>query len=266
VTNGIAVVRSSYAAGNAWTWMVDHEEGTAATFDVDCLAPETASSSGHTATLSLTTQQDTISVGPESRDEGIEQCGSSANAIAGGYTGQDAGVLSLGKEQRGNNYMFRFYNQDWDRAWNAGIQVTCVAVRTADEPQYYHVTNTATVSSPSDPTNSSSSADVSVVGDPVMPAGGVLVGPSGSRNGADGNIKKVVLSVTCTSACSFTVKVIKGGNVVAKATKSLAASPNPHNNVLVPTTSAGRNLAHNDVVTVKVKTATNTTTTTVTLS
>ncbi|MDI6912119.1 hypothetical protein [Nocardioides sp.] len=265
VASGIAVIRSSYAAGNTWNWMVDHEQGTAATFDVDCLAPETASTNGHTATLPLTTQLDTISVGPESRDEGIEQCGSNANAITGGYAGQDASVLSLGKEPRGNNYMFRFYNQDWSQAWNADIQVTCVGVRTADEPQYYHITNTATVSSPDDLTSSSSSADIAIVGDSVQPAAGVVVGPNGNRTGTDGAIKKVGLRFTCTAACSFTVKVIKGGNVVAKATKSLAASPSVRW-VYVPTTSAGKNLAHNDVVTVRVKTSTATTNTSVTLN
>lgn len=264
VTSGIAVIRSSYADANVWRWVVDHEVGTAATFDVDCLAPETASSNGHTATLPLTTQQDTISVGPESRDEGIEQCGSSANAIAGGYAGQDASVLSLGKEQRGNNYMFRFYNEDWSQAWNADIQVTCVGVRTADEPQYYHITNTATVSSPDDPTNSSSSADIAIVGDAVLPAAGVVVGPSGSRTGTPPTVKKVNLSITCTSACSFTIKVIKGGNVVAKATKSYAGSPNPRA-LAVPTTSAGGSLGAGQV-NVKVKTATTTTNTSVTLS
>lgn len=264
VTSGIAVIRSSYAVNNTWKWMVDHEQGTAATFDVDCLAPETASTNGHTATLPLTTQLDTISVGPESRDEGIEQCGSNANAITGGYAGQDASVLSLGKEQRGNNYMFRFYNQDWSQAWNADIQVTCVGVRTADEPQYYHITNTATVTSPDAPTRSSS-ADIAIVGDPVQPAAGVVVGPNGNRTGTDGAIKKVGLRFTCTAACSFTVKVLKGGKVVAKATKSLAASPNPRW-VYVPTTSAGRNLSDGDVVTARVKTSTATTATSVTLN
>ena len=264
VTSGIAVIRSSYASGNTWNWMVDHEQGTAATFDVDCLAPETESSNGHTATLPLTTQLDTISVGPESRDEGIEQCGSNANAITGGYAGQDASVLSLGKEQRGNNYMFRFYNQDWSQAWNADTQVTCVGVRTADEPRYYHITNTATVSSPDDPTSSSSSADIAIVGDSVQPAAGVVVGPSGSRNGVPPNVTKVNLSITCTSACSFVVKVIKGGNVVAKATKSYGASPNPRS-VAVPTTSAGRSLSAGQV-TVRVKTSAATTNTPVTLS
>ena len=264
VTSGIAVVRSSYADGNVWRWMVDHEAGTAATFDVDCLAPETKASNGHTATLPLTTQQDTISVGPESRDEGIEQCGSSANAIVGGYQGMDAGLLSLGKEQRGNNYMFRFYNDDWVQAWNALIQVACVGVRTADEPQYYHITNTATVSSPSDPTTSSSSADISIVGDSVLPAGGVAVSPSGSRTGTPPSVTMVNLSISFSSVFSFTVKVIKGGTVVAKATKSYGASPNPRS-VSVPTTSAGRNLGAGQV-NVKVKTSTATATTVVTLS
>ena len=63
---------------------------------------------------------------------------------------------------------------------------------------------------------------------------------------------------------AFTVKVFKGGTLVAKATKSLGASPDPRF-VAVPTVSAGKSLAHNDVVTVKVKTSTGTTSTDVTL-
>ena len=67
------------------------------------------------------------------------------------------------------------------------------------------------------------------------------------------------------TACAFTVKVLQGTTVVAKATKSLAPSPDPRF-VYVPTTSAGKNLAHNDVVTVKIKTSTGTTSTTVKLN
>ncbi|GAA1157235.1 hypothetical protein GCM10009606_39010 [Nocardioides aquiterrae] len=263
VTSGIAVVRTSKAVGSAWTWVVDHEPGTAANFDVDCLAPETTSASNHTTTLPLATSTHTISVGSESRGEGVEHCTGNARAIVGGYAGEDASVLSLGKEPRGDNYMFRFYNSDWD-SWHADIQVTCVAVRTPDEAQYYHITNTATVHSPDDPSDSSSSADVSVRGAAVQPGGGVAVNPTASRTGGAGSIKKVTLGITCTSACAFTVKVFKGSTLVAKATKALGASPDPRF-VAVPTVSAGRTLAQNDVVTVKVTTSTGTTSTTVTL-
>jgi uncharacterized repeat protein (TIGR01451 family) len=269
VTSGIAVIRSSYADGSSWKWLVDHEVGTAATFDVQCLAPETTSSNGHTATLPLTTSSYTISADPESRTDEVVQCGPSKNGIVGGYDGEDAELLSLGKESRGNNYMFRFWNDDWDHTWDADLSVTCVGVRTADEPVYYHIRNTATIStSPAVPdlstADNSSTADIAIVGDTVQPAGGVVVDPSGDRLKSGGYVRKVVLGVTCTSACAFTVKVLQGSTVVAKATKSLSASPDPRF-VNVPTTSAGKNLAHNDVVTVKIKTATGTTSSTVTL-
>lgn len=270
VSSGIAVIRSSIAHQNTWRWTVDHEEGTAATFDVDCLAPETSEVKGHTATLPLNTATSTISVGAESRDEGIQGCNSNGHAITGGYHGANESVLSLGKEQRGTSYMFRFFNEDWDFARNAEIQVTCVGVRTADEPSYYHVVNTAYLTfaggHPVDASthDNTSSADISIVGDAVQPGGGVVVHPSGSRTGTPPQVKKVNLTFTCTEACAFSVKVLKGGVVVAKATKALSASFTPKT-VGVPTTKAGRNLANNDVVQVKVKTSTGTTTTEVTL-
>ena len=264
VSSGIAVIRSSIADGSSWKWTVDFGPGTAATFDVSCLAPTTTSANGHSASLTLSTQSDTISVAPESRDEGVQQCTPEAKAITGGYAGQSSSVLSLGKEQRGNNYMFRFYNEDWDLARNATIQVTCVGDRTPDEPRYYHVVNTATVTAPSDPSPSSSSADIAIVGDPLPTASGVVVGPAGSRTGSP--VTSVNLTFLCNQACEFTVKVIKDGVVVAKATKSFAASPNARVGVPVPTTSAGKNLAHNDVVTVRVKSDEGTSSRTVTLS
>ena len=267
VSSGIAVIRSSYADGSSWKWLVDHETGTAATFDVQCLAPETTSSNGHTATLPISTSSYTISADPESRTDEVVQCGPSKHGIVGGYAGEHAELLSLGKEQRGNNYMFRFWNDDWDHAYEADLSVTCVGVRTADEPVYYRISNTATISSAAadlNPADNSSTADIAIVGDAVQPAGGVVVDPSGDRLKSGGYVRNVVLGVTCTSACAFTVKVLQGSTVVAKATKSLAASPDPRF-VNVPTTSAGKNLAHNDVVTVKIKTATGTTSTTVTL-
>ena len=263
VTSGIAVMRASIATGSSWTWTVDHEAGTAVTFGLSCLAPQAQASNGHTADLGVSTQSDTISLAPESRDEGVLQCLPQSKAITGGHEGMHESVLSLGKEQRGNNYMFRFVNDDWDLSHNAGIQVTCVGDRTPDEPRYYHVRNTATVHSPDDPTNSSSTADISVVGDPVLPTDSVSVGPNGSRTGWP--VKKVNLTFTCTSACTFTVRVIKNDEVVAKATKSFGASPNPRVGVPIPTTSAGKNLSAGQV-TVKVKTGDGTITRTVTLS
>lgn len=262
VTSGVAVVRASIAAASSWKWTVDHDADTAATFDLSCLAPQAQASDGHTASLGVSTQSDTLSLAPETRDEGVQQCLPESKAITGGYEGMDESVLSLGKEQRGNNYMFRFYNDDWDQPHNAKIQVTCVGDRTPDEPRYYHVVNTATVHASNDPTDSSSSADIAVVGDPVDSANGVVIGSTGSRSGWP--VKKVNLTFTCTSACTFTVKVIKGGDVVAKATKSLGASPNPRV-VAIPTTSAGKNLGAGQV-TVKAKTADDTVTKTVTLS
>jgi hypothetical protein len=268
VTSGIAVIRSSYADGSSWKWLVSHDLGTAATFNVSCLAPETTSSNGHTAMLPISTSSFTISADPESRTDEVVQCGPSKNGIVGGYDGEDADLLSLGKESRGNNYMFRFWNDDWDHTWDADLSVTCVGVRTADEPVYYHIKNTATISSAAadlNPADNSSTADISVAGDAVQPAGGIVVESSGDRVKSGGYVRKVTLGVTCTSACAFTVKVLQGTTVVAKATKSLAASPDPRF-VNVPTTSAGKNLAHNDVVTVKIKTSTGTTSTTVTLN
>ncbi|WP_296605256.1 hypothetical protein [Nocardioides sp.] len=262
VTSGIAVMRTSIAAANTWKWTVDHEAGAAVTFGLSCLAPQAQASNGHMASLGVSTQSDTLSLAPETRDEGVQQCLPESKAITGGYEGMDENVLSLGKEQRGNNYMFRFYNDDWELAHNAKIQVTCVADRTPDEPRYYHVTNTATVQSPDDPSASSSSADIAVVGDPVDSVDGVMVGGTGSRTGWP--VKKVNITVTCISACAFTVKVIKNGDVVAKATKSFSASPAPRP-VAVPTTSAGKHLNAGQV-TVKVKTADDTVTKTVTLS
>lgn len=268
VTNGVAVVRGSYAQGSSWKWVVDYDDSdTAATFDVDCLAPETSSTNGHTAPLSLTTPEGSVSVDPEGRTEGVVLCPSSARAITGGYLGGDASVLSLGREQRGTNYMFRFYNDDWEQAWNASIQTTCVGVRTADEPSYYHVKNTATVTTSSSDLSTSdntSTADVAIDGDPVNPIGGVLVDDEGTRTRSGGHTKYVVLGVTCTSACSFTVKVIKGGDVVAKATKSLSASPNMRF-ISVRTTSRGKDLGAGTVK-VRIKSSSGNSTTTVSLS
>lgn len=264
VTSGVAVVRTSIAVANSWKWTVDHDAGTAMTFGLSCLAPQAQSTNGHTASLGVSTQGDTISLAPESRDEGVQQCLPQSKAVTGGYEGTDESVLSLGKEQRGNNYMFRFYNDDWASAHNAKIQVTCVADRTPDEPRYYHVTNTATVQSPDDPSASSSTADIAIVGDPLVSPSGPAVGPNGSLTGAPPNTKKVNLQITCTAACVFTVKVSKNGTVVAKATKSYSGSPNPRT-VAVPTTSAGKNLGAGSV-TVKLKTDDATITKTVTLS
>ena len=81
---------------------------------------------------------------------------------------------------------------------------------------------------------------------------------------APGKTKAVKLNISCPAACSFTIKVIKNGNVVAKLTSSLPAAPGAQP-VSVPTTSAGKNLGAGPV-TVKITTDDGTTTQTVTLS
>jgi uncharacterized repeat protein (TIGR01451 family) len=267
VSDGFASVRSQYALGNVAYWVFDYDPGTAFTFGATCLASTTTSSNGHSATLSLTRTNGTVTVGAESRTEGVQQCGQLAHAITGGYQGGDASLLSLGREQRGTNYMFRFYNDDWDQSWSAGIQVQCVGVRTPNERTFYTVTNTAKVTTPTpegSTADNSSSAVVKIDGAAVTPPGGVGLAGSGTRTVTNGNTKKVGLTLTCASACTFSVKVLKNGVVVAKATKSLPASPNPQF-VNVPTTGAGKSLGAGQV-TVKVTTSDGTNTSTVTLS
>ena len=268
VSSGAVTVRASYALGNVAYWVFDYEPGAAAfTYGASCLTPETTSAGGHSATLTLTRTNSTVTVGADGRAEGVQQCGQLAHAITGGYESTDAALLSLGREQRGTNYMFRFYNDDWDQAWQAGIQVQCVGVRTADERTFYRVTNTAQVSSGTPDASSAdnvSSAEVKIDGAPATTPGGVVVAASGNRTQDGGKTKKVGLMITCESACTFTVKVLKGGVVVAKATRSLPASQTTKF-VNVPTTSAGRFLGAGPV-TVKVKTESGTNSSTVTLS
>ncbi|GAB6986480.1 hypothetical protein [Nocardioides pyridinolyticus] len=267
VTGGVATVQASYAQLNTWVWIFDFDPGTVVDFGASCLAPEATSSNGHTAPLALTDSDQTIPVAAEARAEGVQQCGQLSRAVTGGYRTEDPSLLSLGREQRGTNYMFRFYNDDWDLARDAVIQVQCVGVRTADERTYYTVTNTARVATTEvdrSTTDDTSSAVVTVDGPPVTPPGGVAIAGIGTRTPASGNIKFVVLGLTCTEACSFTAKVLKNDVVVAKVVKSLAAS-STQASVKVPTTGAGRSLGAGQV-TVKVKTASGTNTRTVTLS
>jgi uncharacterized repeat protein (TIGR01451 family) len=265
VVSGVVTVRESWAEDNVWHFLVDHDEGTNAYFWVSCLAPKTASSNGHQATLALTTLDDTISVGPEQRREGVMQCPNGGNGIVGGYAGYDASVLSLGKQPRGNNYMFRFYNEDWDRAWNADIQVTCVGVRTTDEPTYYHVVNTAYVTTTTkdrSADDNASSADVAVHGDPLAPPAGPMTIDSDVTRllNVNGKVKALQVTLTCTktTTCSFTVKVYDGSTVVASKTASIAAGNTK--TVAVPTTSAGKNLAEGKMLKAKAKTTGGTTT------
>lgn len=263
----VVALRASYATGNVWSFVFDYEPGAAFTYGVSCLASETTPAGGHTAALTLTRTSSTLTLGADARSEGVQQCGQLAHAITGGYEGTSPSVLSLGREQRGTNYMFRFYNDDWDQAWSAGIQVQCVGVRTPDERTFHTVTNTARVTTTAvdrSAADDSSSAVVKVDGAPVTPPGGVAVAGSGTRTTVNGNVRYVVLGLTCTEACSFTVKVLKNDVVVAKVVKSLPASPT-QKVVSVPTTSAGRNLGAGQV-TVKVKTDSGTNTKAVTLS
>lgn len=266
---GLAVIRASWATDNVWTWTVDHSAGASATFSVNCLAPETTSVNGHTATLDLSTStSNPAAIGPDSRRETVQACSGTAHALTGGWTASGAPVLSLGREQRGTNYMFRFYNDDWDNSFETAVQVTCVGVRTPNEATYYDVTNTATVTSATPDQNTgdnSSSAVLHVSGDAVIGQGQPASQLTGSRTvNGNGKTTAVNLTITCTAGCSFTVKVIKAGDVVAKKTASLPAAPGAQA-VSVPTTSLGRDLGPG-AVTVKIKTDDDTTTQTVTLT
>ena len=268
VTSGYVNVRSSHANVDVWAWIFDYEAGAATfTFGAECLAAETSAAGGHSAGLVLTTTDSTIPLGAEGRTEGVQQCGPLAHAITGGYHTNSFDVYLLGKEQRGTNYMFRFWNDDWENAWNAYLQVQCVGVRTPDERTYYTVTNTARVTTTSaDRTTAddTSSAVVKIDGPPVTPPGGVAIGGTATRTFVNGNVKYIVVGLTCTEACPFTAKVLRNDTVVAKVTKSLPASPN-QKSVSVPTTSAGRSIGAVQVV-IKVKTESGTNTKTVTLS
>ena len=269
VLTGIAVVRSSRASGNVWSWTVDHGVGASATFNVSCLAPQTTSVNDHTAALDLSTAQSDVSVGPESRAEQVQICPGTGHAITGGWTAPVAELLSLGREARGTNYMFRFFNDDWDSSYDATVQVTCVGVRTPDEATYYNVTNTASVTS-STPDQNHADNSSSVVLHVSGPAVAAPDEPTSQNTGGrtfniNGKTKAVTLNITCTAGCSFTVRVIKNGDVVAKKTTSLPAAPGPQP-VSVPTTSLGKNLGAGPV-TVKIKNDNDTTTTrTVTLT
>lgn len=267
VLTGVAVVRSSSSNGSSWTWVIDHSPSAQVAFNVTCLNLETSSANGHTASLVRTTAQSTVSVGPEARAEKVQLCPGTAHAITGGWTSPSASLLSLGREQRGTNYMFRFYNDDWDSSYQATVQVVCLDVRTPDEQSYYDITNTATVSAAGDQNtgNNTSSAVLHVSGAPVAGADDPASQTTGTRTvNGNGKTTAVKLDVTCPVACSFTIKVIKNGDVVAKLTSSLPASPNPQP-VSVPTTSLGKNLGPGPV-TVKIKTDDGTTTQTVTLT
>lgn len=266
--SGVVVVRSSRANGSAWTWTLDHGAGVSATFNVSCLSPTTTSTNAHTATLDLATAQSNLSVGSEARAEKVQLCPGTGHAVTGGWTAPVPELLSLGREQRGTNYMFRFYNDDWDSSHQVTVQVLCVGVRTPNEPTYYDVTNTATVTSSSPEQSSadnSSSAVLHVSGGPVASPDEPASQPTGGRTfNLNGKTKAVTLSISCPVTCSFTVKVIKNGNVVAKLTSSLPGAPGAQP-VSVPTTSAGKNLGAGQV-TVKITTDDGTTTQTVTLS
>jgi hypothetical protein len=91
--------------------------------------------------------------------------------------------------------------------------------------------------------DNSSSATVTVVGDPVpLPPFAVVVGPDGGRSfNLNGKTKSVDLQVKCEAACTFSAKVIRGTTVVATGTKSLGGSA-AFKTVKVKTTSAGKNL------------------------
>jgi len=202
----------------------------------------------------LSEKTGTVTVGAESRSDETLQCADGGNGIVGGYRSNNEALLSLGTESRGNNYMFRFYNDDWEHAHHADIAVTCVGVRTADEAPYILIRNTAKVGV-GDTMHDSSSADLVVSGDASgdsvsTPATGVTVKDKGHlKFKASGKTKSVGLWVNCAEQCIFQIRVVKDGTVVAKASKSIAAGGKT---IQVPTTSAGKDLGYGNV-TVKIK-------------
>jgi hypothetical protein len=265
VASGIVVVRESYAVDNTWYWYVKHSDGTASSYGISCLAPRTYAVGGHSADLAITTPDDTITIAPETQTEGIMACPADSNAIVGGYGGYSNDVLTLGLEPRGDKYMFRFYNADWDQARKADIQVTCIGSMTIDEPTYKDVINTAYVTTTTkdrDYSDNSSSATVAVTGDPVAgEPSGVTVNPlTATRTRANNKTTALTLNMQCTKTkpCNFTVKAYSGSNLVASKTTSLTALANKP--VTVPTTSLGKNLAFGDNLVVKIKTTAGTTT------
>lgn len=252
ITNGLAVIQKSHANGSTWTWTVNHEDTANLTFGLQCLAPRSADHHGHSAALVLSHKAGTVTVGTETRTDETLQCADGGNGIVGGYRSNNEALLSLGTESRGNNYMFRFYNDDWEHAHHADIAVTCVGVRTADEAPYILIRNTAKVGV-GNTMHDSSSADLVVSGDAdggSSPASGVTVKDKGHlKFKASGKTKSVGLWVNCAEQCIFQIRVVKDGTVVAKASKSIAAGGKT---IQVPTTSAGKDLGYGDV-TVKIK-------------
>lgn len=219
-TGGIAVVRSSYATDNSWTWVIDREASASVTVGVNCLAPQSTEANGHTAPLDLTTATGTTTVGAEQRSDTVVLCpevdGKRGNGIVGGYQSSSADLLSLGAESRGNNYMFRFWNDDYDTAQQSHLSLACIGVRTADEQPYILIRNTATVTDAAHDT-ATSSADLQVSGDAVTPTSGLTA------------IKAVLLTravnvrLKSPTDGAVSVKVLKGTNVAAKGSGTLPA-------------------------------------------
>jgi hypothetical protein len=264
VASGIVVVRESYAVDNEWYWYVKHSDGAASSYGISCLGPRTYADGGHTADLAITTPDDTITIAPETQTEGIMACPADSNAIVGGYGGYSNDVLTLGAEPRGDRYMFRFYNADWDQARMADIQVTCIGSMTIDEPTYKDVVNTAYVTTTTkdrDYSDNTSSAGVAVNGDPVAgePSGVILNQLTAIRTVVNNKTTALTLDMRCTKVqpCNFTVKAFSGSNLLASKTTSILALTTK--NVVVPTTGAGKNLAFGDNVVVRIKTTTGTT-------
>lgn len=264
-TSGIAVIRESYAIDNIWYWVVDHTDGTDASFGVTCLAPRTLHGSGHTAQLVISVPDDTISIASETQTEGIMACPDNSFAIVGGYGGYSSRVRSLGAEPRGDRYMFRFYNEE-DTSKNADIQVTCVGALTANEPTYKDVINTAYVTTTTkdrSSTDNSSSAGVAVSGIPAPshPSGVTMSPLTATRTVANNKTTALTFTMSCPKSkpCNFTVKAFSGTNLVASKTTSLIAQA-ANKPVTVPTTNIGKNLAFGDSIVVKIKTTAGTTT------
>ena len=268
VTAGSMLVLASRAVGNTWAWTVNHSAGTNATFGLSCLPPRTNLTQTHMSDLQVTTKTDTVSFNPGTRGEGQLTCDNNlGNGIVGGWDRAAAGPLSLGMESRGVTYMYRFFNPQATPA-TADIQLTCVGVRTADEAKYYHVVNTATVTTTTADQSghdNSSTTDVGINMDAMAaPNRGVNVDATGTRTVVQSKTTFVNLKVQCTKACSFTAKVQYSGQLVAKGPFTLAANPG-WQTIQVPTNAKGTYQGSGPVV-VRIKTAKSTTTFKVTLS
>lgn len=268
VTLGSVVVRQSWASGSTWTWQIDQSANSSTTFGLTCLPPRSDATGGHTASLLISTTSDAVALGAGTRAEGQITCADGGNGIVGGFGTELPTVRSLGMESRGITYMYRFHNAGPATAQGL-TQLTCIGVRTATEPSYYHVINTALVTTTTPDasgTDNSSSADLAVNGDPTAaPPNGVTVDTTATRTVVLSKTTLVTLGIKCPAACSFTARLYYGGGVAAKTATTVSLPANPgFQSVDIATTNLGTYLGPG-LVSVKIRSAGHTVTFPVTL-